>query len=229
MARPRSRADARTKTFHLISGKTGGIFFLGGRGSGRHSTLGVFVDKCEDYGQTIDIGWLKRQGCLSLGRSGTITWSRGDDQKASIRYGFEASGIRLTYKSRSHGDAWTNVNELVPISYTATNFGGQRPWFVCPGCKRRCRILFGATLFRCRTCLDLKYECQYEPDYARAAFQSHKLRKRLGHSGPIDDPFPSKPKGMHWSTYERLMERDEELQLAWCRGISGWLDGFQKP
>ena len=33
------------------------------------------------------------------------------------------------------------------------------------------------------------------------------------------EEFPTKPRGMHWSTYWRLKERYEELQNAWTEGL----------
>ena len=44
------------------------------------------------------------------------------------------------------------------------------------------------------------------------------MRKRPGDdegSAFEGDPFPDKPKGMHWKTYRRLEERYEDLQARW--------------
>ena len=38
----------------------------------------------------------------------------------------------------------------------------------------------------------------------RGLTRAQKLRERLGGSLCIDDPFPAKPKGMHWKTYAKL-------------------------
>jgi hypothetical protein len=47
--------------------------------------------------------------------------------------------------------------------------------------------------------------------YLRALSQAQKFRQRLGGSPCTDDPFPQKPKGMHWRTYDRLVKRGEAL------------------
>lgn len=92
---------------------------------------------------------------------------------------------------------------------------------LCPACNRRCRILYGpGSRFLCRRCGDLKYETQYEPDFARAATRALKIRERLGGRCGIDDPFPPKPKGMHWRTYQRLEAEEEALQRSWALGIA---------
>lgn len=196
---------------------------MGGRGSGKPAGYGFTVDKAEDYRQ-IDLAWLKQQSVFRVGYQGTIRWSRGGVEVASIGYTVEVSGLRLNYRSRSHGSEWTDVNDLIPFAYTSANYGGQRTWFKCPSCARRCRILYGGTYFRCRRCYRLRYDSQYEPPFGRAASQAHALRARLGQYGSLDEPFPPKPKGMHWETYLRLEARDEELQARWALGVMGWLE-----
>lgn len=99
------------------------------------------------------------------------------------------------------------------------NFGGRRMWFQCPSCQRRCRIVYGGIYFRCRLCHDLKYEGQYEPAFARAASRALKIRERLGCDGGIDDLFPAKPKGMHWTTYKRLQSQYDALCDVWVSGL----------
>ena len=94
-------------------------------------------------------------------------------------------------------------------------------------CQSRCRILYGGAYFRCRRCHRLKYESQYESGYSRAADQAHALRKRLGQVASLDEPFPDRPKGMHWKTYKRLAAKDTDLQQRWAVGVTGWLNLLQ--
>lgn len=196
---------------------------MGGRGSGRTSGYGFLVDKCEDY-LSIDLAFLRKRNAFHPRNSGEISWSRRNEKYASVQYVVEAGGLRLIYRSRPHGGEWQDVDELIPFVETQTQFGGRRHWFGCPSCKRRCRIIYGGSHFRCRNCYRLKYESQYEPIFGRAADQRHKLRKRLGQVGSLEDPFPTKPKGMHWKTYRRLETRDQDLEQRWCMDLAGWLE-----
>ena len=191
---------------------------MGGRGSGRRGSFGLVVDKTSDY-HSIDLAWMRRRGCLTPGYTGSLTWSRVGTQTGSIRYRVERTGLRLFYRTRRHEADWQDVDELVPFCYSRSNFQGQRVWFECLSCHRRCRILYGGSYFRCRRCHQLKYEAQYESVYSRGTSRILKIRERLGDGGGIDDPFPVKPKGMHWATYKRLQTEAEGLQQRWAAGM----------
>lgn len=195
---------------------------MGGRGSGRSGWCGVLSDKCHDY-HSIDLAWLRRKRLLNDGRWSTVTWSRAGRETGSIRIDCLPDGVRLVYRRRLRGDDWQDVNEFVPFVESPTRFGGTRQWFRCLSCGSRCRILYGDAHFRCRRCLRLKYESQYEAGYARACSQAHNVRQRLGGRGSLDDPFPPKPKGMHWKTYQQLEARDAQLQNRWAAGVMHWI------
>ncbi len=200
---------------------------MGGVGSGRSAGYGFLVDRCEDF-LCIDLALLRKRNMLTVGNSGQLTWSRCGQQYAAIRYVVEPAALRLIYRTHAVGGDWRDVVDLIPFTETPTQFGGSRQWFTCPSCSRRCRIVYGGCYFRCRKCHGLKYESQYEDPISRATNQRHKLRGRLGQHGSLDEPFPDKPKGMHWKTYQRLAERDEALGDRWVRGISDWLRRTQR-
>ena len=55
-------------------------------------------------------------------------------------------------------------SERIPwirLAWIPCNYGGSRPWFLCPGCDRRAAILYveGGRLL-CRPCLGLSYPSQ---------------------------------------------------------------------
>lgn len=192
---------------------------MGGRGSGRRPGAGLWRDKCHEF-HAIDLTWLKNKDCLRTGYRGGLSWYRRWRKTGNIDYVVEANGLRLLYRTRAvGGEAWTDVEELIPFAHTTTNFSGRRTWFQCPGCRRRCRILYGGSRFRCRRCLNLVYETQYEPAFARSASKALKIREKLGDGRGVADPFPDKPKGMHWRTYRRLELTYYHLCDAWSVGI----------
>ena len=193
---------------------------MGGRSSGRPAGLGQSAELCH-RSHSIDLDWLRKKKLLTPGRWSTVSWRMRGEQTGSVRLTLVATGVMLNYRTRQNGEDWRPVNEVVPLIQTQTNFSGQRQWFRCLSCQRRCRILYGGTLFRCRRCQGLKYETQYEPPFARAATRALKIRDKLGGRGGIDDPFPKKPKGMHWRTYRRLEAEAERQEERWAIGIAG--------
>jgi hypothetical protein len=129
------------------------------------------------------------------------------------------------------GGDWKDVKETVPLEWTACNFGGERPWFICPGagCGRRVAVLYGpGRYFLCRHCYDLCYESQREDKTHRALRRAQKIRKRLEGSANMMEPFPERPKGMHLKTYMRMFREHHEAEMEQLAGMREWLDKFEK-
>lgn len=117
----------------------------------------------------------------------------------------ESGSVRLSYRHRrGESDSWHEENYPVPIDWTRCNYGGSRAWFRCPvaGCGRRVAILYGGEIFACRYCHKLNYESQHEQPYQRNLSRYQRIRVKLGGEPGCIYPFPQKPKGMHWRTYE---------------------------
>jgi hypothetical protein len=207
---------------------------LGGVGSGNWYRY----DKKTTTGEchSVDVRYLLREGLLEPGRFFTLRWSRAGSETGSIRGTVEQNDrlerVLLLYRHRSGlGNEWEDVHEPVSLDWTACNFGGERPWFVCPeaGCSRRVAILFGlGKYFLCRHCYDLVYESQRENEMHRALRRAQAIRERLGGSANMTEPFPEKPKGMHWKTYERLWLEHGEAEMEQLAGMREWLDKLEK-
>lgn len=122
------------------------------------------------------------------------------------------------------GHQLPDVFELEGVSFsttwTSTNFGGRRQWFLCPVCDRRCAIIYKPSEtqgFGCRICLKGRYASEHMSPQDRRLHAAFKVRKRLGQrQGGIGVPFPPKPEGMHWRTYEgiRNAATREELSIV---------------
>lgn len=127
-------------------------------------------------------------------------------------------------------EEWENVEEPVPIVWAPCNFGGARPWFVCPGivngisCRRRVGKLYGSgRYFLCRQCYRLAYQSQREQPHERALRRANNIRMRLGGGPGVLSPFPEKPKGMHWRSYERQRQRAAKAEGAADEHLWMWL------
>ena len=107
-------------------------------------------------------------------------------------------------------------------TWTETNFGGMRQWFLCPNCGRRCAIIYRVGIEPkrgCRLCLNGHYISEHMSPTDRRLHAAFKVRERLGQTkGGIVVRFPPKPKGMHWRTYEGIrfaaLSEESEILLA---------------
>jgi hypothetical protein len=186
--------------------------------------------------QSVDVRYLHREGLLKSGRWFSLRWSRGDRETGSIGGVVEGTEmperVILSYRHRrGPGGEWEDVREFVPLTWTACNFGGERPWFICPGagCGRRVAVLYGPGRYLlCRHCYDLSYQSQRDNKMYRALHKAQAIRERLGGSANMMQPFPEKPKGMHWRTYERLFWEHHEAEMEQFAGMREWLDKLER-
>jgi hypothetical protein len=207
---------------------------MGGVGSGNWYRFDkkTTTDECH----SVDVRYLHRHDLLIPGRWFSLRWSRADRETGSIRGAVEGAErpeqMILLYRHRSGpGGEWEDVQEPVALTWTACNFGGERPWFVCPGARygRRVAVLYGpGRYFLCRHCYDLVYERQRENEMNRALRRAQAIRERLGGSASMMKPFPERPKGMHHDTYWRLREEHDEAEMAQLVAMREWLDKLEK-
>jgi len=179
---------------------------MGGYGSGRQWGR----SKAEDM-LRLDVLRLYKKGCLDPGYW-TWRWQWSSGQESTINIIASGDKLRLSFRTRSGGGEWEEVEQDVPLDWTPCHFGGTRPWFYCPRCGRRVGVLYGGKRFYCRTCHRLAYRCQSETKQDRILRQAHKMKGRLG--GDIGaGAIPAKPKWMRWKTYDRILSQSEELYL----------------
>lgn len=194
---------------------------MGGQGSG--SWYRWDSKETTESQKRIDIRWLRIQGYFRSGYCGTLSWSRCGMQTGFIGYRIEADYMVLDYRYRENRGEWEEVEQIVHFDRTPCNYGGYRTWFLCPRCWRRVAVLYGAgKYFYCRNCYNLTYGSQQESRADRLMRKSRTIRKRLGGTSNMLEPFPEKPKNMHWETYNRLREHAEYYENL------GWLTIGQK-
>ena len=159
--------------------------------------------------QRLEIGHLAKLGVLTPGRGMELTWESG----SYIRTEASQEGLRLIYSCG--GKAF---DYRVLLSWTACNYGGERPWFLCPaiGCSRRVSVLrLRGGVFVCRHCTGLLYTSQLTAANWRAKDQEWKLRRALGiKPGDIRPAYMiPRAKGRHQKTHDRLIAKLERLEL----------------
>ncbi len=200
---------------------------MGGAGSGDYYRFGS-KDRVEDH-LSVDVRSWHRDGYLKPYSDFTTTWSRnfGGPSIGVLVLGTpgeRTDAVRLSYSRGLSAGEKEDVAYRVPIEWMACNFGGDRPWFVCPGlhCGRRAAVLYlGARYFLCRKCQDLSYASQRERGGSVPALRRcQQIRIELGGSANMMEPFPEKPKGMHWKTYWRLYDSHEAAYTQYIGALA---------
>lgn len=160
------------------------------------------VESC----RSLDVRRLAREGLLDPNVMGSAEWVWRDDygnQTASV--GIAASGGTLRLRYAING---LDASQVISIERTACALGGDRPWFKCPTCGHRCALLhLRRGRFACRKCQGLAYLSQAIDPVQRSWRKQAKLERLLDEDG-------DKPKGMHWTTYDRIVEAIER-----CDGV----------
>jgi len=212
---------------------------VGGWGSGGWYRFGK-KDAAEDL-LSIDVRAWRREGLLRPGVSFTTTWSHyRDESSIGVRVlGYPVAGggntdytraVELSYSWGPKGRK-EDVCYRVALSWSACNFGGSRPWFICPGvvngvhCARRVALLYlSQRLFLCRHCHGLTYASRRESKGHAALRTCQRIRQKLGGSANMTKPFPKKPRGMHWRTYARLYLQHERAEQEYTRSMMADLE-----
>jgi hypothetical protein len=179
-------------------------------------------DMTSSYKQ-LDVRKWQRGGYLERGRFFSWQWSSNGEPMGFIHVQTQPDRATLSYRHRRAGvEEWTSEEYPVSIVWTPCNYGGHRAWFLCParGCGRRVAILYLGGIAACRHCYQLAYDSQHEPPHGRALNRTQAIRMKLGGSGSMADPFPWKPKRMHWKTYWKLRREAEEADF---RSYPPWL------
>ena len=126
---------------------------------------------------------------------------------------------------------WGNTRQRVGLTTSPCNYGGVRYWFVCPGCLRRCGVLYVHEQIACRKCHKLAYESQYEPVRDRMLRKLLKIRKLIGCDMDIFSPFNPPPKGMSVPRWKNLIREYEELREKYVQEaerVHKWRKGAPK-
>lgn len=169
--------------------------------------------------------WSGKETTFDYHQIDVRTWQRDGLLEPFVRFECGSWSVDVPPGLSAPKPKWVFLTRLdrraemcpVPLEWTPCNYGGLRAWFHCPtnGCRRRVAILYsdGSTL-SCRHCLQLTYRSQRVSDKYRALHRAQDIRERLGGSSCIMDPFPTKPRGMHWDTFERLQQEADRLEMV---------------
>jgi hypothetical protein len=186
---------------------------MGGPGSGQwyrwntKPTVGHY--------HSIDVRDWHRQGLLRPHLSFITFWrDKNGQDRANVYVTSEADRVELCYDYNGDPQRYH-----IDLTSTPCPYGGRQRWFMCPNvaCGRRvAKLYLRGGYFRCRACHRLAYASQREARCYQAMNRAHKIQERLGGRPGFAYPFPQKPKGMHWRTYDRWqLQFNEAVQADW--------------
>jgi hypothetical protein len=183
---------------------------VGGRGSGRRHQGGSATT---DDTSSVDIRWLHRTQDISDPIRRTITMSRCGVTHTTVAIEKTTQGLLFSYEFREYRCEPVQVARVVSLLWSDTPFGGRRPWFCCPQCKRRTAIVFISRSVGCRKCFGIRHQSQNECASDRAIRRIDFLREKLKWQPGFLNGAQWRPKGMHHKTYDRHLR-----EYLWLSG-----------
>nr|QJS05478.1 hypothetical protein [Psychrobacter sp.] len=123
-----------------------------------------------------------------------------------LRKSGKASSIEVAYFY--HGKSYRYA---IQLTTTAPHYGGSRHWFICMSCSNRASVLYRKGTYVCRKCIGLGYQSQLQQPIDRQFDRLSAIRTRLEWKRGIAHGIGERPKGMHHSTYERLLTEYSRL------------------
>jgi hypothetical protein len=120
----------------------------------------TIVRETTDCLPKLDVRWLSRIGALEPGAASYPTWLSNEVPLGGIVTSVRGDGcaVVLCYEVIAHAGIRQRREEQIALDATRCTYGGQRSWFLCPGCGSRRAVLFYLHgHFRCRSCHHLAY------------------------------------------------------------------------
>lgn len=187
---------------------------MGGWGSGRWGGRPT-----ADMSKKVDLAWMIRTGRAVPGQwiSGSLSWNCGGEPAGWISYSANmedpnASTLMLKF-DRSSGEDRESVEQRIELVFTQPNYGGRRWWMICPYKHVRVAKLYmpnGGDRFASRQAWRLAYQSQRVRHRDRPFEKLFRLQRKLGCAQGYES-YPSRPKGMWQRSFDRYLDRFDEL------------------
>ena len=123
-----------------------------------------------------------------------------------LRQSGTASSIDLAYSYRGKSYSYS-----IQLATTEPHYGGSRHWFKCPSCNNRVSVLYCAGTYVCRRCIGACYGSQLQQPIDRQFNRLRAIRTRLKWQDGIAHGVGDRPKGMHQSTFQKLVNEHDRL------------------
>ena len=136
-----------------------------------------------------------------------------------LRKSGKVNSIELAYSYRSKSYSY-----IVQLTKTPCTYGGYRHWWLCPKCSKRVSVLYCAGIYVCRHCIGANYSSQLQQPIDRLFSRVEGIRARLGWQAGIAHGNQGRPKGMHFTTYYKLVTEHDKLVGQICGASMAMID-----
>lgn len=176
---------------------------MGGIGSGRPQQNRLTTEWFQ-----LDVRWLNQHCDLRTGLKSYVRLPR-DGGHAMVRVWTKQQKLCLHFDFGPDLFGPRTLECVLGLSWVSCPYGGHLPLLGCENasCDRWVQILYGREDFLCRRCRRVTYPIQRIAPELRPLARAQLLRVRLGGSPDINQPFPSRPKGMHSWTYTQKIAK----------------------
>jgi len=180
-----------------------------------------------DQSCNIDINVMNKQNALFLGAKYSINWGEKDHIINSIAITVRDKYLEVMYQQKGGQRDGALCETRIDLTFSLCNYGGRRPWFLCPYCDGRVTKLYHLEPgFICRKCSKLPYQSQSETRFDRARYKAGKIRGILGVEDDIFSPVLTPPKGMCWKTFDRLYKQLKQAEKICLSEMGKTLDAY---
>lgn len=136
-----------------------------------------------------------------------------------LRQTGKASSIEVEYQYRGKSYRYD-----IKLTRTPCNYGNYRHWWLCPSCSKRVSVLYCAGSYVCRHCLSVPYGSQLQQPIDRLFSRANAIRARLRWQAGIAYGNQGRPKGMHFTTYYRLVTEHDRIVQSICGATMQMID-----
>lgn len=131
----------------------------------------------------------------------------------------QPDSLPVSYQHRGKHHSYS-----IRLDKTACHFGNYRHWWLCPSCSKRVAVLYCAGTYVCRHCLSVPYGSQLQQPIDRLFSRADAIRQRLGWQSGIAYGNQGRPKGMHFTTYYRLVTEHDRIVQRICGATMQMID-----
>lgn len=139
--------------------------------------------------------------------------------REQLRQTDKANKVDVNYSYRGKAYSYS-----IRLDKTACHFGNYRHWWLCPKCSKRVAVLYCAGTYVCRHCLSVPYGSQLQQPIDRLFSRADAIRQRLGWQSGIAYGNQGRPKGMHFTTYYRLVIEHDRIVQRICGATMQMID-----